>query len=272
MIRSGMQIKSFLLLLFLVMTSFVVSSQDTTEFSGTFLRPGVSIHYSYRNFSFDPVSKSFLQEDNPTYYHEIISATHFITERVGVGFTLQSEIHQGKPSGPTFNSYLQEQYGGRFSRREGGLAGKKSGSFLDNNTLIGEVSYRILKSRLMLMPRLLVGRKGHRLYGGYFNLVENQSGEKYELRYDLDTYSNDVAFTIFGAGLTTGYRLTGALMARIDVTYYGYNADFTLKRSLMREYGDEPISQTTVEVDEFVSNLSLGLGIIVNLQPRPISR
>jgi len=237
-----------------------------TEYKRWFLKPAAGINIPITNLFSGEVTDPLIEYDNNTYYWQLISGNYFINEKWGIEFTFQTgESTRRSDRVNRFYTDMQNTYNDNFyvvpftpaQYSEPDIFG---GSI--ERSYLGIV-YRIQNSKILLLPKFLIGITSFYTDWGKVTLKEKGTNTVFKLSYSTGKRPSD-HFTI-ASSFTFGYRLSKFILANVDVIYSFFKPDIVFSEEIRNTYTEELVSRSIV-YNKNIHTITIGAGIIIELR------
>ena len=206
--------------------------------------------------------------DDYSLYLQFISGSYFFSEKWGVEMSIQSNMSSGISSRTDrFNNQIQKQYREDYfiNPYENKMYNDLNMSPLGFPRMYLGLVYRIEKPKYIILPKLFIGVTLVSADQSTTYLKEKGSHTILELTYREEKGKSDF-FTI-APGVSFGYRLSKRFIVNLDLVYSYFKPDFEYRKETRNIFTEES-SSTTFDYKKDIHTLSMGLGLIIELNLR----
>lgn len=259
--------KILVIIVVAVLSHCAVGQEKPNTYSKWYLKPAAGLNIPITNLLSGEITDNLFKYSDNTYYWQVISCNFFLSQHWGLEFTYQagnSDNISGRAE--RFKAEIREKYSGHYFVSPGSGAQYEDFNILFGNVERGYIGvvYRIEKSKMVLLPKLLIGVTSFFTDWGSADLKEKGTNTVLEISYNSGTRSND-HFTIAPA-FTFGYRLSKRYIANIDFLYSYYKTNIEFIEETRNTFTEE-ISYKTTDYKKNIHTLTIGIGLIIELKP-----
>lgn len=268
--------KLALILLFVNLLNFSFAQENSNTYSKWYLKPSVGMNIPLTKLFSEKITDNLFDYNDKTFYWQVLSATYFISSKWGIDFTFQAgrsqyqlgHSHNISDRDERFNLELEEKYGDNYfvSPRSGAQYSNFS-SGIDRGYL--GLVYRFEKHKYYFLPSFSIGVTSFYTDWGHADLKEKGTNTVYKITYDTKKRPHD-QFT-FAPSVIVGYRLSKRIITNINLLYSYFKTDIEFVEELRNNFTEEVLTET-FDYRKNIHNLTLGIGIIIELKPAPNKR